>query len=76
MERIQSMSRGMVAPRIVVVGGGIAGAFAAYFLAGDGYDVRLIERGGIGGQASGLNPGGLNPLHGTGIPGSMQALAC
>jgi glycine oxidase len=66
----------MVAPRIVVVGGGITGAFAAYFLAGDGCDVTLIEREGIGSQASGLNPGGLNPLHGTGIPGSMQALAC
>ena len=61
--------------RTIVVGGGIAGAFAAYFLARDGFDVTLLERAGIGSQASGHNPGGINPMHGTGIPGPMQALA-
>jgi glycine oxidase len=61
--------------RIVVVGGGITGTFAAYFLARDGFDVTLVERAGIGNQASGHNPGGINPMHGTGIPGAMQAFA-
>lgn len=57
------------------MGGGITGAFAAYFLARDGFEVVLVERSGIGNQASGVNPGGINPMHGTGIPGAMQTLA-
>jgi glycine oxidase len=65
----------MAAGRIVVVGSGIAGAFASYFLARAGADVTLIERDQIGTQASGNNPGGLNPLYGAGIPGPLQALA-
>src|SRR3954447_6748436 len=60
---------------IAVVGGGITGAFAAYFLARRGAEVTLIERDEVGAHASGKNPGGLNPLHGPGIPGPMQALA-
>jgi glycine oxidase len=59
----------------VVVGGGITGAFTAYFLAGAGVETTLIERDEIGGHASGNNPGGLNPLHGAGIPGPMQQVA-
>jgi glycine oxidase len=62
-------------PEIVVVGGGIAGAFTAYFLAGLGAGVTLVERDEIGGQASGRNPGGLNPHHGAGIPGPLHDLA-
>ena len=62
-------------PRIIVVGGGITGAFAAYFLARLGSDATLVERGEIGGEASGNNAGGLNPLHGAGIPGPLAALA-
>jgi glycine/D-amino acid oxidase-like deaminating enzyme len=61
--------------RIVVVGAGIVGAFAAYFLARLGCRAILVERAEVGGGASGNNPGGLNPLHGVGIPGSMQSLA-
>jgi glycine oxidase len=61
--------------RIIVVGGGITGAFATYFLARGGAQVTLVERGEIGGEASGTNAGGLNPLHGPGIPGPMQAFA-
>ena len=38
------------------------GAFAAYFLARDGFGVTLVDRGGIGNQASGQNPGGINPM--------------
>lgn len=61
--------------RIVCVGGGITGAFAAYFLARRGAEVTIVEREGIAAHASGRNPGGLNPLHGPGIPGPMQELA-
>jgi glycine/D-amino acid oxidase-like deaminating enzyme len=60
---------------VVVVGGGISGAFAAYFLARAGATVTLVERDELGGQASGNNPGGLNPLYGPGIPGVLQPLA-
>jgi glycine oxidase len=62
-------------PEIAVVGAGITGAFSAYFLARLGARTTLIERNEIGAHASGNNPGGLNPLHGPGIPGPMQALA-
>src|SRR3954453_7645849 len=60
---------------IAVVGGGITGAFAAYFLARRGAEVTLIERDEVAAHASGKNPGGLNPLHGPGIPGPMQELS-
>jgi glycine/D-amino acid oxidase-like deaminating enzyme len=60
---------------IAVVGGGITGAFTAYFLARLGLRPTLIERDRIGSAASGKNPGGLNPLHGAHIPGLMQPLA-
>jgi glycine oxidase len=60
---------------VIVVGGGIAGVFVTYFLARRGVATRLIERVGIGTQASGNNPGGLNPLHGASIPGPLATLA-
>jgi glycine oxidase len=62
-------------PHVVVVGGGIAGAFSAYFLARLGARPTLVERGEIGGQASGRSAGNLAPCHGTGIPGPLQDLA-
>jgi glycine oxidase len=61
--------------RYVVVGGGISGAFVAYFLARQGEEVTLLERDGVAAHASGHNPGGLNPLHGPGIPGPVGELA-
>ncbi len=61
--------------RIAVIGGGITGTFAAFFLARLGAQVILIERGEIGDQASGSNTGGLNPLVGAGIPGALQDFA-
>jgi len=61
--------------RVAVVGGGIAGAFAAYFLARLGARPTLIERGEIAGQASGRSAGNLAPCHGVGIPGPLQDLA-
>jgi glycine oxidase len=60
---------------VVVVGAGITGCYAAYFLASLGLAPTLIERAGVGNQASGTNPGGLFPLHGAGIPGPMSSLA-
>ncbi len=62
-------------PRIAIVGGGITGVLAAYFLARRGAQPTIIERDRIAGQASGHNAGGLNPLHGPGIPGPMAKLA-
>jgi glycine oxidase len=62
-------------PHTVVIGGGITGAFAAFSLARRGFGVTLLERGEIAGEASGNNPGGLNPLHGPGIPGPLAKLA-
>lgn len=65
----------MAGTSVAVVGGGITGAFVAYSLAGLGVPVTLVERSEIGSGASWRNPGGLNPLHGPGIPGPLQALA-
>ncbi|BDS08379.1 glycine oxidase ThiO [Oceaniferula spumae] len=60
---------------VAVVGAGITGCYTAYFLAKAGWQVELIDRTGVGSQATGSNPGGLNPLHGPGIPGVMSELA-
>jgi glycine oxidase len=49
---------------VVVVGGGVAGCATAYYLSRAGVKVTLIERDGIGRQASGYSAGGINPLHG------------
>lgn len=61
--------------RIIVIGGGVTGAFAAYFLAAGGAEPVLVERDAIAAGASGHNAGGLNPLHGPGIPGPLSELA-
>jgi sarcosine oxidase, subunit beta len=45
---------------VLVVGGGIAGAATALYLARDGVSVRLIERASVGGLASGANAGSLH----------------
>jgi glycine/D-amino acid oxidase-like deaminating enzyme len=45
---------------VLVVGGGIAGAATAFYLARDGASVRLVERATIGGLASGANAGSLH----------------
>jgi glycine oxidase len=62
-------------PHIAIIGGGITGVFAAYFLTQLGAAATIIERGEIGSQASAHNAGGLNPLHGPGIPGPLYELA-
>jgi glycine/D-amino acid oxidase-like deaminating enzyme len=45
---------------VVVIGGGITGAAAAYYLARTGVQVTLIERHDLNTQASGRNAGGLH----------------
>ena len=53
---------------IIVVGGGIVGCSAAYYLAGQGRSVTLIERDSIASHASGFAYGGLTPPAGTDDP--------
>lgn len=60
---------------VAVVGGGVAGCAAAYYLARAGVKATVIEREGVGTQASGYSAGGLNPLQGAGIPGPLAHLA-
>ena len=57
---------------VVVVGGGIVGCAAAYYLTKEGARVTIIEREGLANQASGYSAGMLNPLTGIGIPGALQ----
>ena len=56
---------------IAIIGGGAAGCAVAYYLAQSGVKSTIIEREGIGNQASGNAAGGLNPLTGIGIPGPL-----
>lgn len=58
---------------VVIVGGGIAGCAVAYYLARVGIKATVIEREGVGMQASGYSAGGLNPLHG--IAETLKPLA-
>jgi len=62
-------------PMIAVVGGGITGAFAAYYATLLGVDVTVLQRDDPLLHASGNNTGGLNPMHGPGIPGPVADLA-
>ena len=52
----------MTDTEIIVVGGGIAGASTAYYLAQQGHRVTLLERGEVASEASGVNAGGLGGL--------------
>lgn len=45
---------------VIVIGGGIIGCAAAYYLAGDGVEVTLLETGDLNTQASGTNSGSLH----------------
>ncbi|MDP6603739.1 MAG: FAD-binding oxidoreductase [Rhodospirillales bacterium] len=45
---------------VLVVGGGIIGCSTAYFLARDGVEVVVVDRGDINTQASGVNAGSLH----------------
>ncbi len=46
----------------IIVGGGIAGASTAYYLAQQGHRVTLLERGEVASEASGVNAGSLGGL--------------
>src|SRR5690606_36961220 len=56
-----------------IIGGGLTGAWIAYLLASEGRDVVVYDGGSQPFRASDANPGGLNPLHGPGIPGPLEA---
>ncbi len=45
---------------VLVIGGGFAGMFTAYFLAQDGLEVILIDQGDFGTKASGVNAGNIH----------------
>ena len=60
---------------VAVIGGGIAGCSAAYYLTREGLDVAVIEHQGVGNAASGYALGLLNPLSGALIPGRLSAFA-
>jgi sarcosine oxidase subunit beta len=47
---------------VVIIGGGIAGASTAYYLAQHGHDVTLLERGEIASEASGVNAGSIGAM--------------
>ena len=53
---------------VVIVGGGIVGIAAAYYLAKAGLPGIVVERDAIGSHASGFAYGGVGPLSGPGIP--------
>ena len=58
---------------VAIIGGGAAGCAVALYLAQSGVKSTIIEREGVGNQASGYSAGGLNPLTGIGIPGPLGA---
>ena len=60
---------------VAIIGGGAAGCSIAYYLAESGRASTIIEREGVGSQASGYAAGGLNPLTGHGIPGPLASFA-
>ena len=61
-------------PDVVIVGAGVVGAAAAYYLAKAGAKVTILDKDPIGEHASGLALGGLGPLSGAGIPDPIGGL--
>lgn len=60
---------------VVLVGGGIVGAFSAYFLSRLGLSCAIVDPDIDARKASTCNPGGINPFHGPGLPGLCSPLA-
>ena len=58
----------MADAEVVIIGGGIAGASAAFHLAEYGRNVILLERGEIASEASGVNAGGIGALGWGNVP--------
>lgn len=61
--------------KVLVAGTGLTGAYSSYLLARAGIAVTCIGPTTTRGIASYNNPGGLNPLHGPGVPGPMSDFA-
>src|SRR5690606_38321364 len=57
------LTLGARGPRVVVVGGGVIGVCTAYYLARDGADVLLLDRGRVGAEASWGNAGTVSAGH-------------
>ncbi|MDE2349409.1 MAG: FAD-binding oxidoreductase [Gammaproteobacteria bacterium] len=55
--QIESSSEAPASADIVIIGGGIIGAFTAYYLAQRGFSVALLEKGRIGAEQSSRNWG-------------------
>ena len=62
----------MADTEVLIIGGGIAGASAAWHLASQGRSVTLLERDDIASEASGVNAGGIGALGWGNIP-DLQA---
>jgi sarcosine oxidase subunit beta len=62
----------MIESEIVIIGGGIAGASAAFHLAAHGRSVVVLERGDVASAASGQNMGGIDS-YGWGHAPDLQA---
>jgi glycine oxidase len=52
----------MATPDVIIVGGGVIGCSIAYYLAEAGVRVTILERGEVGGEASGASAGLLAPV--------------
>ncbi|MBF8266585.1 MAG: Glycine oxidase ThiO [Dehalococcoidia bacterium] len=60
---------------VIIIGGGVIGCSVAYHLAGAGLRVTVVERGRVGGGASGVAAGMVAPLSETPSPGHHLKLA-
>jgi glycine/D-amino acid oxidase-like deaminating enzyme len=61
---------------VAIIGGGLVGTWAAYFLRKRGHAVTVIEKGAVGSQASGVNFGNvrLQGRHPTEFPLALRAI--
>lgn len=57
--------------QIAIIGAGITGAYTAFLLADSGHQVIMLDSGSSPYRGTSCNPGGINPLHGPGMPGVM-----
>lgn len=57
--------------QVAVIGAGITGAFTAYLLSRSGHPVVLLDAETSPYRGTSCNPGGINPLHGPGLPHPM-----